>query len=162
MRKAIPILFCVLFFILDNALMPFISIKGTYGSLLFTFIISYSIINDYRESAAIGIFSGLLQDLYLFNGIGTNAFTNMLLCLLACKIGKSIFKEKRLIPVLSTLLLNVMKGLMVFAIFFILGIKMELTSIVISSLYSMVISIFMYKKIYKLYQKPWMKKEWNF
>lgn len=161
-KKITLIVLCILFLILDNTIMPFLSVKGSYGSLLFIFAISYSFLNDYKSAVEIGIFSGILQDLYMFNGMGLNSLANMLLCILACKIGENIFKEKRLVPVISTFFLNLLKGFLVFTILYILKIKMDIMPIIISSVYSIVISFFMYKSVYKLCEKPFMKKQWKF
>ena len=161
-KKLTLIILCILFLILDNTVMPFLNIRGSYGSLLFIFALSYSFINDYKDALEIGVFSGILQDLYMCNGIGLNALTNMLLCILACKIGENIFKEKRLIPVVSTLFLSFLKGFIIFAILYVLKIKMDITPIIISSIYSVVLSFFMYKMVYRLCEKPYMKKQWKF
>lgn len=161
-KKLTLIVLCILFLILDNTVMPFFSVSGSYGSLLFVFVISYSFINDYKDAIIIGVFSGLLQDLYMFNGIGLNALTNMLLCILACKIGENIFKEKRLIPVISTFFLGLLKGVIIFSILYVLKIKMDIMPILINSIYSIVLSFFIYKRVYKLCEKPFMKKQWKF
>lgn len=161
-KKLTLIALCILFLILDNTVVPFFSIGGNYGSLIFVFVLSYSFINDYKDAVIIGVFSGLLQDLYMFNGMGLNALTNMLLCILACKIGENIFKEKRLIPVIGTFVLCLLKGFAIFTILYVLKIKMDISSILISSVYSIVLSFFMYKRVYRLCEKPFMKKQWKF
>ena len=87
-------LICVSLLILDNTIITFFSINHIYPSLLFIFIVSYSIINGAEEGVVLGIFAGALQDLYFFNGTGINMLTNMLICVIAAEIGKGIFKEK--------------------------------------------------------------------
>lgn len=107
----------ILLAILDNSLMPFIAIKGVYPSLLFVFIVSYSIIKDKRGGAIwVGVFAGILQDLYFTNVFGINSLINMLVCLIAAEIGLNIIRSKILIPVISSFILSIFKGAFIWII----------------------------------------------
>lgn len=163
MKKVlILILLCVLFFILDNTLIPFFAIRGYFPSLLLTFCILYSIINGSWEGIWLGVFSGILQDLYFFHGFGINAFTNMLVCAAAGYIGIGIFKEKALIPIFSSLGLSLFKGILVFSILFINKINIPFNNILFNSLYNMILAILLYKWVYRLCQKEFMQRKWSF
>ncbi|MCM8710367.1 rod shape-determining protein MreD [Clostridium sp. SYSU_GA19001] len=163
MKKILTIVFiCVLLMIIDNTLVPFFAIRGFYPSLLFIFCLFYSIINGSWEGIWIGILSGVLQDLYFINGFGINTFTNMLLCALAGFIGVSIFKEKSLIPIVSCFFMTVIKGILVFSILYIVKMYTSFEHIIYNSLYSVVVSIFMYKRVYRLCQKEYMQRKWSF
>lgn len=163
MKKIFVLTFlCLLFFIMDNTIVPFFAIKGCYPSLLLLFVIFYSIINGSYQGIWIGVFSGILQDLYFFNGFGVNAFTNMIICFGAGYIGVTIFKEKSLVPIISSFFLTLAKGILVFLILYVLKVNISIDNIFYNSLYSMVVSIFMYKWVYKLCQKEYMKKNWSF
>ena len=109
MKRLILILICLLLFILDNALIPFFSIKGVYPSLLFTFAILYSLMSGYWEAVFIGVLSGFLQDIYFVNVFGVNMLVNMLVCLIAAYIGESVFKHKKTIPVFISRAINLNK-----------------------------------------------------
>ena len=157
------ILITVMLLILDNTLVPFFSINYIYPSLLVVFIISYSIINGATEGILLGIFVGALQDLYFYNGVGINMLTNMIICLLASQIGKGIFKDKSIVPIVSTFFLSFLKGLFVFGILFLLKIKSGSLSIILyKALYDMFISIIIYRLVFKLSETKIMKKEWRF
>ena len=78
MKKWVLILISLVLLILDNSLIPFLAIKGAYPSLLFVFAIAYSIINGRSEAVVIGVISGLMQDIFFYNGFGINALINML------------------------------------------------------------------------------------
>ena len=93
MKRFIIVLISILLLILDNSLSPFIAIKGVYPSLLFIFAIAYSIINGKKEAVFIGVVSGLLQDIFFFNGFGINALVNMLCCLFAGLVGEGIWRN---------------------------------------------------------------------
>ena len=94
MKKWVLILISVVLLILDNSLMPFLAIRGAFPSLLFTFAIACSIVSGRKEAVTIGVISGLLQDIYFYEGFGINSLINMLICLLAAIIGENIYNEK--------------------------------------------------------------------
>lgn len=163
MKKLLTILvLCVLFFILDNTLVPFFEVRGFYPSLLMLFIILYSIVNGSMEGVWLGAFAGILQDLYFINGFGINAFANVLVCALAGLIGVGIFKEKSFIPVVSAFGLTFLKGLIVFSILFIVKSKTAFDHIFYNSVYSMIVSTIMYRWVYRLCQKEYMQRRWSF
>lgn len=162
MKRFILGVICIIFLILDNTLMHFISIRGIFPSLLFTFAILFSILNGYWESIYIGSFSGILQDIYFSNGFGVNSFTNLLLCLLAAYVGENIFKQKRLIPVISTFVLTLIKFIVIYTLTILLKIKMNLNGILVMGFYNMFIALFMYGWIYNICNKNYMKRQWKF
>lgn len=155
-------LLSIFLFILDNVLIPFFAIKTIYPSLLLVFIICYSIVNGKWEGLWLGVFAGLLQDLYFSSGFGINSFTNMLICLIAGVIGDNIFKEKRLVPVTSCFLMCFLKGLLILAILYLAGTYVSIKSVFFISVYNMFICIFIYKRVYKLCEKDYMEKRWKF
>jgi len=164
MKKILYLIFItVILLIIDNTLVPFLSINYIYPSILVVFIIAYSIINGPWEGILLGIFVGALQDLYFFNGIGINMLTNMIICLIASQIGKGIFKDKSVVPIVSTFFLSFLKGLLILWIFFLLKIKSgNLAVILYRALYDMMISILIYRLVFKLSETKIMKKEWRF
>lgn len=95
MKKVILTLLCIGFLILDNTLLPFFAINTFYPSILMVFVLCYAIVSDKWDALSIGVFSGLLQDIYFFHGFGVNALVNMIVCLIASYVGESIFKEKK-------------------------------------------------------------------
>ena len=163
MKRILTVVFlCILFLILDNTLMPLLKINGAYPSLIFTFALCYSIVSSPKDAVIIGVFTGALQDVYFLNGFGINMLTNMLMCVVATKIGKSIFIEKSFLPVVSSFVLSLVKGIIVFSILFIIKQYSHMEAVLYHSMYNLIVSIFMYKFTYKLSQKEYMKKEWRF
>ncbi|WP_298837682.1 rod shape-determining protein MreD [Clostridium sp.] len=156
------VLLCILFLILDNTLMPLLKINGAYPSLLFVFALCYSIVSSPRDAIIIGVFTGALQDVYFFNAFGINMLSNMLMCFVAAYIGKSIFLEKSFFPIISSFVLSLVKGLIVFSLLFFIKQNMYMGVIIYQAIYNLVVSIFMYKFAYKLSQKQYMKREWKF
>ena len=163
MKRILTLVFlCILFLILDNTLMPLLKINGAYPSLIFIFALCYSIVSSPKDAVIIGIFTGALQDLYFLNGFGINTLSNMLMCLIAAEIGKSIFTEKALLPIVSAFVLSLIKGLIVFSIMFLIKQYAHIETVLYHGIYNFIVSIFMYNFVYKLSQKEYMKKEWRF
>ena len=162
MKKWILIIISLVFLILDNSLMPFLAIKGAFPSLLFTFAIAYSIINGKNEAVFIGVISGLLQDIYFYNGFGINALVNMLICLLAAIIGENIYREKKLIPTISMALLYLLKMFSIFIILKFVGKTINIEIGIYTSIYSSVIMFLGYNFVLRLYDNNYRKRSWRF
>lgn len=109
MKRIYLIIILVLLLIIDNTLLPSYSIAGAFPSLLFVFAMAYSVIRGKNEALFIGIVSGFLRIYFSFQ-VGVNLFLNTLLCLLCAKIGESIFKENRIIPILIAVIYFYFKG----------------------------------------------------
>lgn len=162
MKKVILTLLCIGFLILDNTLLPFFAINTFYPSILMVFVLCYAIVSDKWDALGIGVFSGLLQDIYFFHGFGVNALVNMIVCLIASYVGESIFKEKRLIPVITTFFLTILKYILVFGLLYITKTKTHIQGVIYVGPLSMLLAFFMYKWVYRLSQKSYMKKDWKF
>lgn len=162
MKKWILFLISLVLLIFDKSLMPFLSIKEAFPSLLFTFAIAYSIINGKKEAVIIGVMSGLLQDIYFYEGFGVNALINMLICLLAAIIGENIYREKKLIPTISMMFLYILKIFSLFIILKIAGKTINIRVGIYASIYSTVIMFLGYNFVLRLYDINFKKKSWRF
>lgn len=148
--------------ILDNAFMPYLAIRGYYPSLLYIFLICYSINNGMWEGLWIGILTGVLQDIFFVNAFGINSLLNMFIGVISGYIGSNIFKEKIFIPDFSVLILSIAKGVMLFLILYIMETYVDLQNVFFISLYNMAAALIIYKPVYNLCQKKYMQKRWKF
>lgn len=161
MKRVIIILVSIMLLLLDNSLSPFISIKGIYPSLLFTFSIAYSIISSREECVFIGVLSGLLQDIFFFNGFGVNALINMFCCLLAGFIGEGIWRSKKIIPVITMFAATAIRAFAIFIVMYLIGVKVDLLRGILSGLYNSIVMFFSYPLIYKLLYSDEEKNNWR-
>ena len=122
---------------------------------------SFFIINGKKEAVFIGVISGLLQDIYFYEGFGVNALINMLICLLAAFIGENIYREKKLIPTISMILLYMLKVLSVFLVLKIAGKTINFEVGIYASLYSAIIMFLGYDFVLRLYDNNYKKKSWR-
>ncbi len=162
MEKLIIILISIGLVILDNSLIPFFSIKGAYPSLLFTFAIAYSLVNKKERAVFMGVVSGILQDIFFFNGFGVNSLLNLFLCLLASFIGAGIIKTKRLIPVASAFFITIIKYAGVLLIFNFFNIEIQFSKSIIMGLYNGVVMFLVYKLVMNVYDDEYSKQRWRF
>ena len=162
MKKWVLILISIVLLILDNSFMPFLAIKGAFPSLLFVFAIAYSIINGKKEAVIIGVISGLLQDIYFYEGFGVNALVNMLICLLAAIIGENIYREKKFIPTISMLFLHLLKVVSLLLILRIANKSINIEVGIYASIYSAVIMFLGYNFVLRLYDNNFNKRSWRF
>ncbi|MBN7572965.1 rod shape-determining protein MreD [Clostridium sp. 2-1] len=162
MEKLIIILISIGLVILDNSLIPFFSIKGAYPSLIFTFAIAYSLVNKKERAVFMGVVSGILQDIFFFNGFGVNSLLNLFLCLLASFIGAGIIKTKRLIPVISAFFITIIKYAGVMLIFNFFNIEIQFSKSIIMGVYNGVIMFFVYKLVMNVYDDEYSKQRWRF
>lgn len=162
MKRLILILISICLLIIDNTILPYYAVGEVFPSLLFVFAIAYSIICGSEEAIFIGILSGFLQDIFFFKGFGVNLLLNMLLCLLAAKVGKSIFKENRLIPIATAFIVSILKVFGVAIIFKIFSISVDLRSAVLSSIINSICMMLFYKLILTTLDKYITRDTWRF
>lgn len=162
MKKWVVILVSIILLILDNSLMPFLAIRGAFPSLLFVFAITYSLIKGGNEAVIMGALSGLLQDIFFYNGMGINALSNLLLCVLAAFIGENIFKNKKLIPVITVGILSVVKVLMVYIFVTASGSHININMALLSCVYNAVVMFLGYNFVLKLCDEEYRRSSWRF
>lgn len=158
MKKIIVILISILLSVLDISFLPFLAIKGIYPSTLFVFAIAYSIINGKEEGVFIGVVSGILQDIYFTQAFGINSLVNMFICFGVGIIGESIWKNRRIIPVITMFFSTIIKMVAVFVIIHIIGIKAELFENLYVAVYNSIFIYLFYGLIYKFSNKDFERK----
>ena len=162
MKRLIVFIIMILLLVLDNSLCPFFAISRAVPSLLFVFAIAYSIIYGKTEATIVGIFSGVLQDIYFTNCFGINCLVNMICCFIVATIGESIWKEKKVVPVASMFGISIFKYYIVCLILYLIGINTEIIRGVFIAVYNSVIMFFVYSIIFKYYKKEHNEVTWRF
>lgn len=161
-KNAFILLIIAILTIIDNTIMPIFKIGIFYPSLLFVFLCSYSILNGSMEGIIIGVIIGLSQDLFFTNAFGINSLINAHIGLLAGYIGRNLFKERYLIPVLSIFVLSFIKGISIFIMLYYLNKHPNGFVIIFTSFYNMLVGILGYGLVYNLCKKEFMVKDWKF
>lgn len=162
MKKWVVILVSIILLILDNSLIPGMAIKGAFPNLLFIFAISYSLVKGIKEAVIIGVFTGIIQDIFFYSIMGINSFSNLLLCVLAAFIGENIFKNKKLIPVLTMFILSIIKVCLVYIFMKFAGKDININRALLSALYNTFIMYFVYNFILRLCDEEYRVNPWRF
>lgn len=162
MKRIYLIIILLVLLIIDNTLLPYYAIAGSFPSLLFVFAIAYSIILGKEEAIFIGVLTGVLQDTFFFSGFGINLFLNMILCLLCAIIGENIFKENRMASVLITLLISSLKVLGVAILFQLFSQKIDIQIGFISGVLNSICMLILYGFIFRTIDKYLSRNTWRF
>ncbi|SHH99251.1 rod shape-determining protein MreD [Clostridium intestinale] len=162
MKRVVLFFIGIILVIIDNSILPLFSVGGSWGSLLFTFAICYSIITGPWEALWIGVYFGILQDIFFGTGFGVNCLLNMLICLGAAKVGETIFKNRKTVPVMIVLGATVVKYILTYVILYLLHVKIDVENIIVMTLMNTLFGFIFYKKIYKLTETRFMKIPWKF
>lgn len=163
MKKLIITLLCIGLFIIDTTCMPFIEINNVFPSILFCFVVSFALINGGYDALFAGAISGLLQDIYFPYAFGVNAFANCIICYIAALWGEALFKNKKVIPVLIMGLMTIVKYIIMFIVMYCIDIQTTIDfNVIIMAVYNMIVTMMIYKSVYKFANKDEIKKQWSF
>ncbi len=162
MRKLVILITAIFFFLIDQTVMPFLSVYGTYASVLFTFFALFSLKSDFEDAILVALIVGVLQDLYFAYGFGLNTFLNLFLFLGLSKIGITLKEGKESLPIIFVVLAHSIKTVMIILILGLLGVSTNLASLVLIPLYTLILSLLLYKGVYHFERIPVIKKEWKF
>lgn len=161
MKRLILFFIGILLLVIDNSILPVFSFAGAWGSLLFSFAVCYAVIGGPWNALWIGLYSGLLQDIFFGSGLGINVLVNIAICLLVSAIGETIFRDKRLIPVLIILGATVLKFVVIYLLLSFMGIAMYKQGVLIMMFTNTLFGFLFYKRIYKFNEKYVTGGPWN-
>lgn len=162
MRKVVLFSTALFFLLVDQTVMPFLSIYGIYASMLFTFFGLFAIKSDYEDAVIVGVMAGILQDVYFPYGFGLNILLNVLLFIGLSKIGITLKEGKRVLPMVFVALAHGIKTLVIVLVLWVLGISTNYVSMLLIPGYTVVLSVLLYKSVYYFERIPVIKKEWKF
>jgi len=117
MKAKIPIYaLCILIIVVvQSTLLHYIKIHNVKPNLLIVFIVAVALMRGNIEGAAVGFFSGLLQDMLFGRIIGFYALLGMYLGLIVGSVYRRLYKENVLIVVFFTFVSTVVyEGLVYF------------------------------------------------
>jgi len=162
MRNLLISVMAILLFILDQTFVPFFSINGSYGSLLFAFFGIFALLSDYEDAFLLAIVVGFLQDIYFPYVFGLNILTNLLLFFVLSKAGETLKEGRKTIPVLFVTLAQGVKNLLMVSILYLFGYKANFSSVLIAPIFTLFFAIFLYNRVIAFRRIPMIKKEWKF
>lgn len=162
MRRIFILSTAVFLLLIDQTVLPFLSVFNSYGSILFSFFGLFAMMTDYEDAFTLALIAGVLQDLFFPYAFGLNTLTNLFLYLGLSRIGLSLKEGKKTIPILSVSLAQAVKTLLILLILFMFGIRGNIFSIIVTPAYTMILGILIYKTVVAYSRIPIVKKEWRF
>ena len=162
MRKIFIFLTVLLWLLLDQTLLPFLSVYESSGSLLFTFMGLFMLMTDEHDAFYVGLVTGIMQDLFFPYVFGLNSFLNVVIFLILSKIGLTLKEGKKTVPVLSVSIAQGVKTLIMILALWIFGIKGNYFALIVMPLYTAALSMVLYRPSVSYSRIPIVKKEWRF
>jgi rod shape-determining protein MreD len=162
MRRIFILFTAVFLLLIDQTVLPFLSVFNSYGSILFSFFGLFAMMTDYEDAFTLALIAGVLQDLFFPYAFGLNTLTNLFLYLGLSRIGLSLKEGKKTIPILFVSLAQAVKTLLILLILFMFGIRGNIFSIIVTPAYTMILGILIYKTVVAYSRIPIVKKEWRF
>lgn len=162
MRKAVLMITAIFLLLIDQTVMPFLSIYGTYASMLFTFFALFSLKTDFEDAVTVGIITGILQDLYFPYGFGLHTLFNIILFLGLSKLGSTLKEGRKSLPIIFVALAHGFKTMAIILILRLFGILANPASIMLIPLYTVLLSLILYRVVHNFERIPVIKKEWKF
>ncbi len=157
MRKLKVSIIIVINLILQSTLLQFFNINNIIPNTSLILVICLAINGDRKKGPLIGFVIGSLQDILFGEIIGLNTLIYLLIGYLISIVNKSIFKENFVIPIVFTVCGTLMYYIMGTFFIYFFGFNTDLLTIykdmlIIEIIYNVIIAIFIYKYIYKIYR----------
>ncbi|HSL86539.1 MAG TPA: hypothetical protein VK861_06365 [Bacteroidales bacterium] len=162
MRRILFLFTAVFLLLIDQTIIPFLSVYDSYGSVLFTFFGLFAMMTDYDDAILVAVIAGVMQDLFFPYAFGLNTIINLFIYLGLSKVGLTLKEGRKTIPVLFVTLAQGAKTIVMLLILFIFGIRGHYISVFVTPLYTLVIGMVIYRIVVAYSRIPVVKKEWRF
>lgn len=162
MRKLLILLTAVFLLLIDQTILPFFSVYGSHGSLMFAFFGLFALLTDFEDAVLVGLITGVLQDIFFPYAFGLNTMLNMLLFLGLSRIGLTLKEGRKTIPVLFVTLAQGIKTLIMIVVLLLFGIRGNYFSVLITPAFTLIMAMFIYRVVISFSRIPIIKKEWRF
>jgi len=153
--------------ILQQAIFSNIKIFGAAFDAVFVYIICLSILREDYECVGTALLTGIIRDSFFPSAFGINTVVYLLTSYLISFLEQRMYRNSVFLNAFFTFMATVLKGLLYFGYFYIISIKHEFNGntmrmIVIESVLNAIISIPMFRIVYKICNTEVMKREWKF
>jgi len=153
LRFAATALLIVINFVIQATLFPYIAILGVKPNTAVVLVICYCILRSDLESAAVGFFAGLLQDLFFSRVLGLYTLIYLLIGYLFGKPLRNFYRENYWLPLLLSLLASFVSDFAVYVFNFLFRGRTDLwyycsRVILPGAVYTAAVSIPFYRLVY--------------
>ncbi|NLK21509.1 MAG: rod shape-determining protein MreD [Epulopiscium sp.] len=150
--------------ILQSTYFQALKIRGVIPNFYIMIIVSFALLRGSKEGAIVGLFAGLLQDVYFGTAIGFFALIGMYIGYFCGKINKDFYPESFLLPLVLTIFSTFFYDLSVYVFTYLVRGKINFifffNNIMLPGVvYTGIISLFVYQGIYYLNEKLEIKEK---
>ncbi|TWH48215.1 rod shape-determining protein MreD [Sporomusa sp. KB1] len=136
-------------------LLPLIFTQGAKPDIILIIVVACGLLAGREHAIGVGFMAGLLQDFASGNIFGLNTLSKMAIGYVAGLAERKVFKESVVLPVLAIILATFFNGVIIQALLFLLGYKVEVMSMLkaqmLASLgYNILFCIPVHRLIYRL------------
>lgn len=152
------LLIIIINFIFQTTLLQHFRIFGVLPNTTLIIVVVFAILWGRKRGAAVGFFSGALQDIFFGTLLGMNALLYMLLGFSVGSFENKIFKDNTITPIFFTVLGTIFYHLLYYFIMYVTQNKIDFIVlfgkiIAIEAVYNSILSGFAYNKLFHyLYQ----------
>ena len=100
MRILITALIIVVNFILQTTLFPLLAIRGIFPNTALIIVTSYALLRGSKEGGLVGLFTGLLMDIFFSRMIGFYSLLYLAIGYLFGRSQRNFYRENYLLPVI--------------------------------------------------------------
>ncbi len=155
MKVAAIIVLFLLAMLLQTTIFSALSIWGAYPDLLTIVVVNLGILNGRYEGAWLGFLGGIIRDLLVGRFIGLNALAMSLVGFLAGAAAQRLYKENFFVPCFFTMVGTWLGRSLVLLGMVLFGARVQwnlqmLFSIVLSGLYSAVLTLLIYRRFARI------------
>lgn len=158
LRKIVEVVMCILCFVLQTSLFPYLEIAGVSPNLLVVLVAAIGFMRGKKEGMFIGFVSGMLIDIFFSSVLGFYALLYTLIGYFNGYFAKEFFPEDIKLPVVLIVASDFLVNSVVYLIMFLFrgdfNLVYYLLNLIIPELvYTLLVSIVLYIAILKVNQK---------
>ncbi|MEF9952332.1 MAG: rod shape-determining protein MreD [Cellulosilyticaceae bacterium] len=140
---------------------------GVSFDIVFIFIICYSLLREDVECVVLALICGLIRDSFYPDVFGLNTIIYISSAYILCHIEKKIYKDAILIPMISTFIATIYKGVLYYGLLFAVSIRYDFLShflyvVPIEAILNSIVSIVVFKMVSRINRFKCMHQEWKF
>lgn len=153
--------------ILQQAIFSNITIFGVAFDAVFVYIICLSILREDYECVGTALLTGIIRDSFFPSAFGINTVIYLLTAYFISFLEQRMYRNSVFMDAFFTFLATMFKGFLYFGYLYIISIKHDFVGytmrmIIIESILNAIISIPMFRIVYKICNTDVMKREWKF
>lgn len=153
--------------ILQQAIFSSITIFGAAFDVVFVYIICLSILREDYECVGTALLTGIIRDSFFPSAFGINTVVYLLTAYSISFLGQRMYRNSVFMNAFFTFLATILKGFLYFGYLYIISIKHDFAGytmrmIIVESVLNAIISIPMFRIVYKICSTEVMKREWKF